>query len=92
MALNCKVLGANSTWSPVVDLPSRFAVSGIMRTSSDKPDHMVPISLAVVKGRQGNGIGMCAKHFPGKEEWWKEQGKVFQDMIDGGVWSIMPGH
>ncbi len=111
LALNCKALGANSTWSPVVDLPSRFAVSGIMRASSDKPDHLVPVSLAMVKGGQGNGIGMCAKHFPGKdkieyrdshfvcpkigvskEEWWKEQGKVFQDMIDGGVWSIMPGH
>ena len=111
LALNCKALGANSTWSPVVDLPCRFAVSGIMRASSDKPDHLVPISLAMVKGGQENGIGMCAKHFPGKdkteyrdshfvcpkisstkEEWWAEQGKVFQDMIDGGVWSIMPGH
>ena len=27
-----------------------------------------------------------------KEDWLKGQGKVFQDMIDGGVWSIMPGH
>ncbi len=27
-----------------------------------------------------------------KEEWWKGQGKVFQAMIDGGVWSIMAGH
>ena len=111
LAINCKALGANSTWSPVVDIPSRFAVSGIMRASSDKPDHLVPISLAAIRGGQNNGIGMCAKHFPGKdkveyrdshfvcpkirsskEEWWAEQGKVFQDMIDGGVWSIMPGH
>jgi beta-N-acetylhexosaminidase len=27
-----------------------------------------------------------------KQTWLKTQGKVFQDMIDGGVWSIMPGH
>ena len=26
------------------------------------------------------------------EEWWAEQGKVFQDLIDGGVYSIMIGH
>ncbi len=111
LALNCKALGANSTWSPVVDIPSRFAVSGIMRAPSDKPERLVPIALAMVKGGQDNGIAMCAKHFPGKdkieyrdshfvcpkigcsfEEWWATQGKVFQDMIDGGVWSIMPGH
>ena len=111
LALNCKALGANNIWSPVVDMPSRFAVSGIMRASSDKPDHLVPIALAMVKSCQKNGIAMCAKHFPGKdkieyrdshivcpkisfskEQWWAEQGKVFQEMIDGGVWSIMPGH
>jgi len=111
LALNCRALGANSTWAPVMDIVSRFAVCGIMRATSDKPDRLVPISLAMVKGGQENGIGMCAKHFPGddkkeyrdghfvcphisstKEEWWAEQGKVFQDMIDGGVWSIMPGH
>ncbi len=111
LALNCKAVGANSTWSPVVDIPSRFAVSGIMRAPSDKPERLVPIALAMTKGSQDNGIAMCAKHFPGKdkieyrdshfvcpkigcsfEEWWETQGKVFQDMIDGGVWSIMPGH
>ncbi len=111
LAINCKALGANSTWSPVVDIVNRFSVCGIMRATSDKPEHLVPISLAAIRGGQGNGIGMCAKHFPGtdkieyrdshfvcpkinytKEEWWAEQGKVFQDMIDGGVWSIMPGH
>ena len=111
LALNCKALGANSTWSPVVDLPSRFAVSGIMRAPSDKPERLVPLGLAMVKGGQDNGIAMCAKHFPGKdkkeyrdshfvcpkvgdtfEDWMAVQGKVFQDMIDGGVWSIMPGH
>ena len=111
LALNCKALGANNIWSPVVDMPSRFAVSGIMRAPSDKPDHLVPIALAMVRSCQENGVAMCAKHFPGKdkieyrdshivcpkisfskEQWWAEQGKVFQDMIDGGVWTIMPGH
>ncbi len=111
LAINCKALGANSTWSPVVDVASRFAVSGIMRAPSDKPERLVPLGLAMVKGGQENGIAMCAKHFPGKdkteyrdshfvcpkvgdsfEDWWAVQGKIFQEMIDGGVWSIMPGH
>lgn len=26
------------------------------------------------------------------DEWWAEQGKVFQQVIDGGVWSVMVGH
>ena len=26
------------------------------------------------------------------EEWWEEQGKIFQGIIDGGVWSIMTRH
>ena len=26
------------------------------------------------------------------EQWWSEQGKAFQEMIDAGVYSIMPGH
>ncbi len=26
------------------------------------------------------------------EEWWEEQGKVFQGIIDGGVWSVMTSH
>jgi len=26
------------------------------------------------------------------EVWWSEQGKAFQEMIDAGVYSIMPGH
>lgn len=111
LSINCKALGANSTWSPIVDIVSRFAVSGIMRASSDKPERLVPLSLAMIKGGQDNGIAMCAKHFPGAdkkeyrdshfvcakisdslEEWKATQGKIFQDMIDGGVWSIMPGH
>ena len=111
LAYNCKALGANGTWSPVVDLSNRFSVCGIMRASSDKPERLIPISLAMIRGGQKNGISMCAKHFPGedkyeyrdshfvcpsikdsKEDWWREQGKVFQDMIDGGVWQIMPGH
>lgn len=111
LSCNCKALGANSTWSPVVDICSRFAVCGIMRATSDKPERLVPISLAMIKGGQAHGLGMCAKHFPGadrveyrdshfvcpkindtKEAWWAEQGQVFQDMIDGGVWAIMPGH
>ena len=27
-----------------------------------------------------------------KEEWWEEQGKIFQHLIDGGVYSIMISH
>ena len=110
-AMNCKLLGANSTWSPVVDMPSRFAVCGIMRAPSDKPERLVPLALAMVKGGQDQGVAMCAKHFPGTdkkeyrdshfvcpiisdsyEDWKASQGKVFQDMVDGGVWSIMIGH
>ncbi len=26
------------------------------------------------------------------EEWWEEQGKIFQGVIDGGVYSVMVGH
>ena len=26
------------------------------------------------------------------EEWWKEQGRIFQELIDAGVYSIMTGH
>lgn len=110
-AINCKLLGANSTWSPVVDIYSRFAICGIMRAPSDKPERLVPLALSMVKGGQDQGVAMCAKHFPGAdkkeyrdshfvcpkindtyEDWKATQGKVFQDMIDGGVWTIMPGH
>lgn len=111
LSLNAKALGGNSTWSPVVDIPSRFAVAGIMRAVSDQPEKLSRLSLAIIKGGQDHGFGMCAKHFPGVdkieyrdshfvcpkiadsyEDWKAVQGKVFQDMIDGGVWSIMPGH
>ena len=27
-----------------------------------------------------------------KEEWWEKQGKIFQNVIDAGVYSIMPSH
>lgn len=27
-----------------------------------------------------------------KEEWWKRQGQIFQNVIDGGVYSVMVGH
>ena len=35
---------------------------------------------------------VCPKIGSSFEEWKETQGKVFQDMIDGGVWAIMPGH
>lgn len=111
ISYNCKVLGLNNTWSPNVDLPNRFSAVSLMRQIASDPEKLVKLSLAFMRGAQDNGIGMCAKHFPGKdaveyrdnhfsdeiirdskEEWMKRQGKVFQQMIDGGVWSIMPGH
>lgn len=27
-----------------------------------------------------------------KEEWWKRQGQIFQNVIDGGVYTVMVGH
>lgn len=105
LSLNARAVGGNSTWAPVVDIPS------VLRATSTKPDHLIKTSMAMINGGQKHGFGMCAKHFPGhdrfdtrdshfvcpkinssKEEWWENQGHIFQAMIDGGVWAIMPGH
>ncbi|MBE7043027.1 MAG: hypothetical protein E7399_05980 [Ruminococcaceae bacterium] len=104
--------GVNWWWSPVVDISSRFAPTGIGRSfAPDNPDAQIAFANAQIKGIQDQGVAATAKHFPGcdryeyrdahfcqtsisssMDEWWEEQGKIFQGVIEGGVYSVMVGH
>ncbi len=110
-ALEARSVGANWSFSPVSDLninPRNPLVN--VRGLTDDPELASRILKQVVRGMQENGLGACAKHFPGDgldyrdqhlvttnntlsmEDWKRLSGKVFQDLIDDGVYSIMAGH
>lgn len=110
-ALEAKLVGANWSFSPVVDLsinPRNPLVN--VRSLTDDPELAGRLLPHVIRGMQDHGLAACAKHFPGDgldyrdqhivttnntlsvEEWKKLSGKVFEEVIKAGVYSIMAGH
>ncbi len=67
-AKTAKSVGGNYLWGPVVDIPSRFNGVAIMRAMSDKPDKLVEMASAMIKGLQDEGVAGTAKHFPGCDD------------------------
>jgi beta-N-acetylhexosaminidase len=53
---------------------------------------------ATIKHFPGDGVDVRDQHlvtttnYLTKEQWWKNHGKVFQELINAGVYTIMPGH
>ena len=111
IARELRCTGVNWRWSPTVDISGSLGC-GALRSFTDRDvEKQSRLGVAMIKGMQSEGVGACAKHFPGneisnmadshftlatmecsKEEWWENQGKIFQNMIDGGVYSVMVGH
>ncbi|QEN05915.1 hypothetical protein EW093_14840 [Thiospirochaeta perfilievii] len=54
--------------------------------------------IATAKHFPGDGFGIYDQHLTTPEipltvdEWWRTSGKVYKEVIDSGVMSIMPGH
>lgn len=110
-ALEARSVGANWSFSPVSDLNinDRNPLVNV-RGLTDDPELASRLLKQVIRGMQENGLGACAKHFPGDgldyrdqhlvttnntlnmDEWKKLSGRVFQDLIDDGVYSVMAGH
>ena len=110
-ALEALSVGANWSLSPIVDLNLNRRNPLInVRSLTDDPDLAIRLLKQVIRGMQENGLGACAKTFPGDgidwrdqhcmtttnnlswEDWKRLSGRVFQEVIDDGVYSIMPGH
>lgn len=104
--------GMDYILSPVVDV-NISPLSPVINTRAygDNPEIVAKMAKAYIKGVQDNGVGACAKHYPGpddkecvdphmapdnnnisKETWDATNGKVYEEVIAGGVWSIMSGH
>ena len=63
-----RAVGANYSWSTVVDMPSRFMAVGLMRAMSDKPERLCPMGAAMLRGVSDQGVASTAKHFPGVDD------------------------
>ncbi len=65
-AMEAKLIGANWSLSPVVDLNinSRNPLVNV-RALTDNADLAVKLLPQVIKGMQDYGLAACAKHFPG---------------------------
>lgn len=73
-AMEAKTTGANTTFSPVCDLNLNWRNPLVnVRGISDDVDRAVPLLRAVIRGMQDNGLGACAKHFPGDGVDWRDQ-------------------
>ncbi|GKX31495.1 beta-hexosaminidase [Vallitalea longa] len=104
--------GVHWTFAPVMD-PCINLNNPMMhiRTSGDKPEHIMKMNSAFIKGVQKSGMmAATAKHFPGdgldgrdthittlindlsREEWEKTYGKIWRNIIDSGVLTVMCGH
>jgi len=73
IGLQCKRMGININFAPVVDINSnpKNPIIG-MRSFGEDPHQVAERALQYVKGMQKAGILACAKHFPG-------HGNTFQD-------------
>lgn len=73
-AMEAKLIGANWSLSPVVDLninPRNPLVN--VRALTDNPDLAVRLLPQIIKGMQDNGLAACAKHFPGDGVDYRDQ-------------------
>lgn len=67
LAENCKLIGANWDYAPVVDvdLKSGNAIAQAGRTYSKDVDLAADLTTSAVKGFNDAGVACSAKHFPG---------------------------
>ena len=63
-----RAVGANYSWSTVVDMPSRFCAVAIGRAMSDKPERLKRMAGAMIQGVKDEGVVSTAKHFPGLDD------------------------
>lgn len=66
IARECRELGVQTGFSPVVDINTNPANPVIhMRSFGDDPDQVFQRAEAVIEGMQDGGLWTCLKHFPG---------------------------
>lgn len=66
IAKECKAVGVNINFAPVVDVntnPNNPVIH--MRSFGENPSIVAKKGIALIKGMQEEGILACAKHFPG---------------------------
>ena len=110
-ARECKALGFNWSFTPVVDINYNFKSPIVnIRSFGSDPDKVLRMASAYVKGMQKEGVAACLKHWPGDgmddrdqhnitsinsmdmESWRNSYGKVYKQLIEEGVMSIMSAH
>lgn len=63
-----RAVGANYSWSTVVDMPSRFCAVALGRAMSDEPELLKKMASAMIHGVKDEGVVSTAKHFPGIDD------------------------
>ena len=77
IARQCKMIGVNINFAPVVDVnsnPKNPIINN--RSFGEDPSRVAQLSLAYMKGLQENNILACAKHFPGHGDTDKDSHKT----------------
>ncbi len=65
-ARECKAMGFNWSFTPVVDINYNFKNQIVnIRSFGSDPDRVLRMASAYVKGMQGEGVAACLKHWPG---------------------------
>lgn len=65
-ARECKALGFNWSFTPVVDINYNFKSPIVnIRSFGSDPDKVLRMASAYVKGMQKEGVAACLKHWPG---------------------------
>lgn len=65
-ARECKALGFNWSFTPVVDINFNFKSPIVnIRSFGSNPDQVLRMASAYVKGMQKEGVAACLKHWPG---------------------------
>lgn len=79
-AIEARSIGANWTFSPVVDLNinKRNPLVNV-RALTDNPELASKIAVQIVRGMQENGLSACVKHFPGDGVDYRDQHIVTTD-------------
>ena len=73
-ALEARSIGANWSFSPVVDLlTNRRNPLVNVRSLTDDPELACKLLPEVIRGMQENGLAACAKHFPGDGVDYRDQ-------------------
>ena len=70
IAQQCKTLGVNINFAPVVDVnnnPNNPVINS--RSFGEIREPVADRAILYMKGLQENGISACAKHFPGHERY-----------------------